>query len=432
MLVRNTLLNLLGFGTPFVAAVFAIPPLVLALGDDRFGLLTLLWAIVGYFGLFDFGIGRAITHDLSVLRATGREREAPEAIGTANGLLLLLGLVAGLLLYLLGPPLVNRMESVPDPEEVEAAIAALAMAMPFILLTAGFRGVLEANLQFGWVNALRAPYGVWTFLAPLAVVQLDGPRLDSIAVVLALGRVAFCLLHMLPIVRRLPVLLLKPSVSRSAAARLLSTGSWLAASNVVGPLMGYLDRFLVGAYTSAAAIAHYATPQEIVTKLLVIPAALTSVLFPAFSSRIAVRDAGARLLATRALKLVMVTMLPLCAGGAMFSHPILAAWISPEFADNSHLVMSTMLVGAFFNACATVPHTALQSAGHARAVAVLYVLELPGFFALYAWLVPAMGVTGGAIAWSTRGLVDCLILFALARRLVWQPLAAQPSRQVIR
>lgn len=430
MLVRNTILNLLGFGTPLVAAAFAIPPLVLALGDDRFGLLTLLWAIVSYFGLFDFGVGRALTHDLSVLDATGRNDEIPESIGTANAFLLMLGAVAGLLLFLVGPPLIHRMKSITDPGEVNSAITALAIAMPCILLTTGFRGVLEANLQFGWVNALRAPYGMWTFLAPLAVVQFEGPRLDSIAAVLAWGRVAFCILHMLPVVRRQPLLLRKPTLSRRAGVRLLTTGSWLAAGNVLGPLMGFLDRFLVGAYASAAAVAHYATPQEIVTKLLVIPAALTSVLFPALSSRIAVRDAQAHALATRALALVAASMLPLCVGGAVFSHQILSAWIAPEFADGSHIALSAMLLGTFVSACATIPFTALQSAGHARAVAILYALEIPGFLGLYAWLVPAMGVTGGAIAWTGRALADCLILFVLARRLVWQPLDAAPGPQV--
>ena len=41
--------------------VAAVPPLVRLLGVDRFGVLALAWIIVGYFSLFDLGMGRALT-----------------------------------------------------------------------------------------------------------------------------------------------------------------------------------------------------------------------------------------------------------------------------------------------------------------------------------------------------------------------------------
>lgn len=56
---RGTLLKLAGAGLPMIVGVVAIPFLISKLGMERFGILTILWAIIGYFGLFDFGVGRA-------------------------------------------------------------------------------------------------------------------------------------------------------------------------------------------------------------------------------------------------------------------------------------------------------------------------------------------------------------------------------------
>lgn len=422
MLLRNSSLNLLGLGAPLVAALFAIPPLVALLGESRFGLLTLLWAVVSYFGLFDLGIGRALTHDVSVLRGRSDDSAIAASIGTANLCLTVLGVLAGAVLYLAGPALIGRIDPAADPAEVRAALGALAVAMPFILLTAGLRGILEANLQFGWINALRAPYGIWTFVAPLAVAALAGPRLDLIAWVLAAGRIGFGLLHLLPVLKHSPSLLRQPTFSAAAAKRLLVTGGWLTVGNLVGPIMGYADRFLVGVFASASAVAYYATPQEIVTKLFIVPAAFTSVLFPAISSKIARGEADASALAHRALAMIAVVMLPVCTVGAVFSHWILSTWITPEFAAHSHQVLSILMIGTLLNALATVPFTALQSSGHSRVVAILYLVELPAFLALFAWLVPSMGVIGGALAWTLRNAADCLLLFALCRRHVWKPL----------
>ena len=60
---------------------------------------------------------------------------------------------------------------------------------------------------------------------------------------------------------------------------------WMTVSKIiVAPMIIYLDRFLIGAIISAVAITYYITPYEVVTKLLLIPGALTGVLFPAFAA----------------------------------------------------------------------------------------------------------------------------------------------------
>jgi len=60
-LARNVLWNLLGTGAPLLVALFAIPLLIEGLGTERFGVLLIAWMVVGYFSLFDMGLGRALT-----------------------------------------------------------------------------------------------------------------------------------------------------------------------------------------------------------------------------------------------------------------------------------------------------------------------------------------------------------------------------------
>jgi O-antigen/teichoic acid export membrane protein len=61
LLARNTVLNVLGQVVPVAVAVAAIPYVVGGLGVSRFGVLTLAWAALGYFGVMDLGLGRAAT-----------------------------------------------------------------------------------------------------------------------------------------------------------------------------------------------------------------------------------------------------------------------------------------------------------------------------------------------------------------------------------
>ena len=61
LIVRNTVLNLVGLVVPLAVGFVTIPMVVRALGNERFGILALVWVVLGYFGLFDLGLGRTTT-----------------------------------------------------------------------------------------------------------------------------------------------------------------------------------------------------------------------------------------------------------------------------------------------------------------------------------------------------------------------------------
>src|SRR5258708_1439631 len=71
---------------------------------------------------------------------------------------------------------------------------------------------------------------------------------------------------------------------REILKRLLRMGSWVTVSNLVGPLMAYADRMLIGSLISLGAVAYYSTSYDLVTRVWVVTGALNQVLFPAFSS----------------------------------------------------------------------------------------------------------------------------------------------------
>ena len=96
LLARNTIWNLLGALLPMGVAVVSIPPLVNALGLDRFGLLSLAWVVIGYFSLFDAGIGRALTKLVAEKLGPNEEHSVPSLVWTSLVLLFALGVLGGL------------------------------------------------------------------------------------------------------------------------------------------------------------------------------------------------------------------------------------------------------------------------------------------------------------------------------------------------
>ena len=81
LLAQNTVWNLLGQILPMVVAIATIPIIVRELGVERFGVLSLVWVVVGYFSLFDLGIGRALTKFVSDKLGTNKEMRFPHLSG---------------------------------------------------------------------------------------------------------------------------------------------------------------------------------------------------------------------------------------------------------------------------------------------------------------------------------------------------------------
>lgn len=414
-IARGAALNLLGLALPLPLAVLVVPPLLAALGKEGFGLLTLFWALSAYASVFDLGLGRALTQRLAIgVQELGRG--APELgalCSTAIALLAVLGLFFGVLLLIGAETLMQRLSLQGDPQTATASLRVLSLSLPLVVLSAGFRGVLEALQAFGRVNAVRLPLGIWTLLGPWLAVHLGGDLL-SIAWLLLAGRGLACMAWGWMAWRALPGWQLRPA--RRWLRPLLSTGGWLTVGNLVGPLIGYADRFLVAALISVSAAAYYATPQELVSKLWVLPGALMGVMYPALAVQLQQAMSTVPQLCTVALRWIVLLCLPLSLGLALFAQELLKVWLGAGFAAEAAPVLRWMALGMYLGCVAQLPYTLLQSGDGAATTAKLHLLELPCFLLAMILAAAHWGVSGAAWVWALRNGLDAFLLFLLSHR----------------
>jgi O-antigen/teichoic acid export membrane protein len=417
LLARNTVWNLIGNGAPLIVAVFSIPILIRGLGKDRFGVLTLAWALIGYASFFDIGLGRALTQLVSRKLGTGEDHEIPSLVWTSLLLMLALGVVGAGVIIVISPWLVHHALKIPETLQSESlhAFYLLGLSIPAVISTAGLRGLLEAHQRFDLINTLRIPTGIFTFLGPLLVLPFSH-SLVPITATLVAGRFVGCLAHLWLCLRVVPELKRRVAWHGPSAGPLLRFGSWMTVSNIVGPLMVTLDRFLIGALVSMTAVAYYATPYELVTKFWLIPGALMGVMFPAFSASFMKDRRRTALLFGHSLKSLLLVLFPLMLCTVALAQEGLQLWLGAEFARNSFRVLQWLAVGVFINSLAQVPFTFLQGVGRPDLTAKLHLFELPLYLALLWWLIGRRGIEGAAIAWTARAAADALFLFWLARR----------------
>lgn len=420
MMLKNVFYNLVGLGSPILLALLCIPPLIAAMGTAAFGLLTLVWVVLGYFSIFDLGIGRALTLSVSSRRAAGSIAKIGPVVATALHVTALLGLLGGGLLWLLGGHLAALMTRA-EPgltEDARLALLGVAAALPFVTTTAALRGVLEAYGRFDITSAIRLGMGFVTYGGPLVVLQFKA-GLVAVVMFLALARVLTWGIHLVAVRRVLPPADASPrAFSREELRPLLVSGGWMTVSNIISPLLTYLDRFVVAFVVGAATVAFYTTPYEAISRLTIIPEAVLGVLFPALGAAVATDPDRAKRLFSQSLRVMLAVMLPVAAIIVVLAQPLLSAWINADFASQSQRVLQILTIGIAVNCVARVTFTVVQSVGRADLTAKLHLCELPVFLLLLLGLTHWLGIQGAALAWALRASVDFALLLWLQRRLL--------------
>jgi O-antigen/teichoic acid export membrane protein len=414
-LLSGTSVTLAALVAPLLAALALIPFLIGGLGAARFGVLALVWALIGYLGLFDLGIGRALTHVLSRHQVTPGDPDRGTAVWTALALVAVIGLAGAALLAAAAPVVVGLLQ-VPATmrQEVVATLRVAALAIPFATTATALRGVLEADRRFATAALLRAPIGLSMVLAPAATLLVWPGLVPAVAAIVAF-RAAALGAHAAVVLRGSSGWS-RARLDRGVTRTLLGYGGWVSVNMAVGPLMLTMDRFVIGALISTVAVAHYATPFEVVSRIWLPAAALTTVLFPVLSGAARAEPAHAAALVRRSSAWLGLALVPVGALGVVFAWDLMALWVGPAFADESWRAAQLLLAGAVVLGLQAPLHVLLQAAGRPDIPAKLNLMELPVYAAAVVFLTLELGIAGCALAMLLRAVVDTLLLMYFADR----------------
>jgi O-antigen/teichoic acid export membrane protein len=428
-LISGVAWNAAGRGLPLLLALALTPVLVHLMGLERWGFFTLALALVGVFGIFDLGVGQALTRALSERIGEGRDAEGAELVGAALATLALISLAGTAALWAFIPTLVERVLNVPPALQAEAADALriLAAAAPLVVVNAALWGVLAAHQRFRAANLVTIPVSVFYYLGPVLTL-LVWDSLVGVMLALVACRLANTLSYAWLIRPLLPGFSLR-RLSLRPALPLLRIGGWMSLSGALTQALLYADRFLIGALLSLTAVAFYATPLDLVLRMWILPVAVAQAMMPAIASGFRTLPEGTAALLRRGGLLILAAVVPACLLLAGFAHDILRLWLGAEFAAGGAGVLRILALGILFSCLGFAPGTLIDAIGRPDVTARFALLQAVLFLPLSALMLLWLGIEGAAIAWALRCAADCLGRMWLAARLY--PASREASRQLL-
>jgi O-antigen/teichoic acid export membrane protein len=413
-LARSTLLNLSGFAVPVVVQLVTVPLYIKYIGVDRYGVMALVWLLLGYFGFFDIGFGQAISSKIAGLsRATPQERE--HVFWTGTCLSFLTGAAGGLLLYVVAAKLFTNVFAVPPQylAETAAALPFVAMSLPVITAISALSGTLQGREAFGVMNLSQMTGAVLYQIFPLLVAMFFTRSLPDLVIAAIAGRLVTAVLLLIFCLRRVPARPI-PRMTLSLILPMLRYGGWVTLTGMISPLLTVFDRFIIGAIAGMGAVTAYTIPYNLAMRISTLPSAFQNALFPRFAK---IDEQDAFLLRARAVRIVVCLMTPILITALIIIKPFLIIWIGKSLAVRAAPVGQIIILGLWANTLAFVPFGFLQSRGRPDVPAKFHVIELFGYAPVLYVLTRSFGVAGAAWAWDARVLADLVLLLAAVRML---------------
>jgi O-antigen/teichoic acid export membrane protein len=412
-IVRNTAYNLSSAGVSILVSILTVPLYLKLIGLDRFGVLSLCWVLVGYFGIFEFGLGTATSQRIAKMKGDPPEFRS-EALWTAIGLSLILGVAGCLLLWGIAAPILESVRGLSHSmtSEIQSAIVWLGVLVPLTTVYAVLSGALQGREEFVVMNTITGSGNVLTGIVPLAVAAAFGPQLGWLIGSLVVARAIIVGALLSACYLTLP--LSGPRKPTAAMIKsLASFGGWVAISAAIVPVLTSAEKLAIGWAVGAAAVSVYMIPFSLVARVLVLPQSFSSALFPKF----AVLDPHlVDAVERRALSTFSALITPLIIVAMTLIAPFLRIWVGHRIASQCAQLGPILLLGAWFNCCTYVPYSRLQGSGHPELVTRILVAQVVPYAVLLLLLLRWGGVTGAALAWSARMLAEMILLFLLTRQ----------------
>jgi O-antigen/teichoic acid export membrane protein len=409
---KHATYNVLGALVPLAITVATVPLYLALVGTDRYGVLAICWAVLGYVGFLDLGLGPAVAQKIAVAR-DGPPEDRARLFWTATWMSLALG-AAGAAIFYLGTHLYFEHAANLGSgfrAELRDALPLLALMVPMAMLASVFTGTLQGVERFGIVNLANGTGTSLMTLLPLAAAWFIAPDLASLIGGALAARALTAALLFAACARAAGVG--RPRApSRDRVGPLLRFGGWVSVSSMAGPLLVTSDRLVIGATLNAAAVAVYAIPYNLVVRLAIVPSSLASAMFPRFAYADA--DERQRLIgASAAAVAVIITPAAIVGFGAV--RPFFDLWIGEALAAQAAPVAVILIVGAYANSFGQAPFVMMQATGRPDVVSKLLLAEIIPYWAALLGGIYAFGLLGAAAAWALRAIADTLLLFVVAR-----------------
>lgn len=289
-----------------------------------------------------------------------------------------------------------------------AAVPWLAAIVPMASIISVLAGALQGRQAFASLTASQSIGLVGLQTLPLTIAMMGYTSMPTLLAAAFVGRFLGIMALLWSTAIQLPIQRMPKFLPMVGTRSLLRFGGWVSVSGLVTPFLSIIDRFIVGGIVGAAAVTAYTVPYNVIQRFAFLPSALSTTLFPRFSSG---QQEDAHRMMEKGILALIAIQTPLIVLAILIMRPFFNVWIGQSLSSIYYPVAIILLIGVWINGPAYLPHNLLPARGRPDVMARFYMVELLPFLLLLFTLVDFFGIYGAATAWTLRSIADAIFCF---------------------
>ena len=421
-LLKNSLWSITGWVGSFIIGFISTPIFLKALGEEKYGLMILLYTIIAPLGLLDFGIGEATIKYVAEGLGQNDHQRVEKYLQSSMLVNLIIGLVGSVLILLLRNFIISFFNLSESDEHLAYAALSWISLTWFILQTQQtFTGSVVALQRYDLFNIYNFLYTLARVGVGLIILFSGGDLLNLISsqtVVLGIASLGWFL--MTKILYRQTSLM--PRFDRESFMKTLNFGSFQFMNRLGAVFTQQSQRFILGNLLSVKSVGFYSLAEQLNSIIYLITYHIGQVLFPAVSEMQGAKEeqkAGHITILTGWM--ISTIAISIFIPFFVFTKEILVFWlgyaISNEITDLSRILSIGAAIGCLF----AIPSFYFLGTGRTKWLAIMSFLH-GAFVILFSLiLVPKMGLIGAGWAFTLGTIAHLMTLIVMWEKIffIW-------------
>ena len=402
-LQRHFLKNILFSSNAFIIRIllnFAfIPYITSQFGSSRYGVWVIIFQVVSYFTLFDFGINSALTRFVSKAFAKKDFHAVNKTLATSNLIYFIVGSIVGLLVFLFAE-FYFHIFNITSPvliSEGKTALILLGLFLSFQFYMMAFGNSHGAFQRLDISKNLIALEEI-ARIGIMTILLYNGYGLIALALTILGTTIARSLAGMYWLKKIHPEIKFSYSYDSQSAKQLLGYSKITFFISLCWLVLYGSDSFILGLLSTTAAAGVYAPGAQLMLYMRNIINVIGVPLIPAVS-HLESQESFKRIqtIYMKGIKYIAFASFAMSTSVLFFAKPFVELWLDSQFAETTD-VMRILALGTAFFLPQIIGNSILFGCEQHKTILKVVTLETIAKLILVVFLIPLFGIVGMAMA----------------------------------
>lgn len=371
----GALLNYVIIGLNIITGLLYTPYMLRCLGQNEYGLYSLVASVIAYLTLLDFGFGSAIVRFTARIRTIGKKEEEWSLYGMFLSGYAAIGAIvtiAGLVLYFNVDRMFDRTMTVDELYQARIMmalmVANLAVTFPFSV----FGSIITAYEKFVFQRTLSIIRILLSTLVLIAVLAM-GYKAIALVIVQTIFSIATLLANVIYCRYRLKIKIWFHNFNKSLFKEIMVFSWWNFLGAIVDRIYWSTGQFILGIYCGTVEVAIFSVGIMMTNLYMSMSTSLNSVLLPRITSLVT-KQSNDKEISNLFIKTgrIQFSILALIVSGfVVFGRPFIELWAGIGY-EESYMITIIFFIALICPLIQNVGITILLAKGEQKFRSLLY------------------------------------------------------------